>query len=249
MPQVARLKRERLQRSFAGKALRDHTIHVVGMNFRAPVEQPSIFGIKTGPAGELRIGVIDEIAPAIEPRNPHQGRRGIGDAAESLFAFAKRPFGRALLGDVGDYDHNTVDPSRCRVDPWNVICLRRGHAALRVVEGCCEKLALAGQRGFHHRFALGEILRAEHFLHRPADHVPARASEPFRERLIDEAVPGFTVDERGHHREQVGEGEQARPSEHRGGQIDGDRQVGGLYGFPRLHLPRSAPFCHLPIIP
>ena len=72
---------------------------IVGMDPLAPVERPRKLAVA---ADELDIGVVDEIARAVEPGHPHHHRRLVGDPPETLLAFAQGPFGRALLGHVLD---------------------------------------------------------------------------------------------------------------------------------------------------
>ena len=69
------------------------------MDDAAPVE---IDRFLVGYAEEFDIGAVDEGAFAVEPGDPHGNRRGIGDQAEAVFAFAQRFRGQAAFGDVDE---------------------------------------------------------------------------------------------------------------------------------------------------
>ena len=68
---VSALERKGLERSFAGDALGNDPLDVVGMDARTPVERACRFEVAIGSACEFGIGFVDEIAGAIEPRHPH----------------------------------------------------------------------------------------------------------------------------------------------------------------------------------
>ena len=82
---------------------------VVGMDALVPVERPRFLMVAIGAAGEIGIGLVDEIAGAVEPRHPHHRRRRIGDAAEPRLALSQAAFGDTMLGDVVDDDDEAGD--------------------------------------------------------------------------------------------------------------------------------------------
>ena len=178
---------------------------VVGMDTPAPVERARLLA---GPADELHIGVVDEVARPVEPRDPHQGRRLVGDPAEALLAFAQRPFRGALLGHVLDEDDEPAHLSR-RIRPRDVVRLNRQTAAGRVLEIGGEKLALPGEGGLDERFAHRPGLFAQQLADRQAEQLCARPLEPVRHRLVHEAVAPVLVDEGDHDGQHVGDGEHA----------------------------------------
>ena len=231
---VTTLQRESRAGSFARNAFRYDAVDVVWMDPIAPVERARGLQIAPGPAGELGIRFVDEVPDAIQPRDPHERRRGIRNPPESLFALAYRSLGDTLLGDVGDDDDDAVDVSGLRVHPRRVVTLRRQDPALGVLEGGGEEHALAAQRGLHHRLTLGEGLLAQDVRHGAPDHVAPRTPEPFAERLVHEAVDEVTVDKGGHHRKQIGQRQQSRAAEHRRRKLHRERQVVGRSGAQRL---------------
>ncbi len=220
----AALQGEGLEARLAGDALGEDALGVVGVDALPPVVEPRELAVAG--AEIVHVGVVDEVAGAVEPRHPHQRRRRIGDPPEALLALAQRLLGQAVLGDVGDDDHHPVDLPALRVDPRHVIGLHRERPARRMVEQRGEELALALQRRREHRRARRIGLLADHLAHRPAEHLAARHLEPFGERLVDEAVALLAVEEGGHHRQQVGQRQDPGRREHGAGKVVRQRRAG-----------------------
>ncbi len=158
-------------------------------------------------AEEVHVGVVDEVAGAVEPGHPHQHRGGIGDAAEARLAFLERALGGALLGDVLVDDDEAVDFA-VLARPRHVIALQRRGPPARMVIFADVEDALAGQRPAVQGLAVPEPLGADDVGHPLPDQLGARPLQPLGERLVDELHDELAAGEgdiADHHRQHVGD--------------------------------------------
>jgi hypothetical protein len=100
---IAAFQHERLAAALAGDLGLEDAGQVVGVQPGAPVQ---IERLLVADAGEVGIGLVDELALAAGLRDPHQGRGAVGQAAESGLAFAHLLLGAATIGDVEVQSHD-----------------------------------------------------------------------------------------------------------------------------------------------
>src|SRR3954471_13236635 len=88
---------KRLARAFAGLLLAQDARQVFGIERLAPIEAARLL---VREAEELHVGLVDEGAPAVEPRHPDRHWRAVGDEPEALLTLAQLLFGVLPLRDV-----------------------------------------------------------------------------------------------------------------------------------------------------
>ena len=173
-------------------------------------------------AEKVHVGVVDEVAGAIEPGHPHQHRRLVRDPPESRLALLERALGDALLGDVLD-DADEAGHRPAGSGPRHIFGLRDQASARRMVEVGDEELPFSGKRGLDHRPPVLERLVADDFAHGQPDQLAARPVEPLGERLVDELEAQAGIEIAGHHRKQVGERDEPGPGKHLAREVGRER--------------------------
>ena len=197
---IARLERERLQRSLADSLFAQYSLEIAGMKRLAPIE---IHGVDHRNAQKIVIGAVDEFAKTVEPADPYRLRSAVRDRSETLLALRQSLSGEFARRYIQHHRVHT-DGAPGLISMRDVDDLGVGRSSRSREIGLIGQ-ALARERAFDEGPASLIHRRSHHFPHAAADDLAQRAIEPCLVRLVDETKNLIVVDVGDEQRKGVGD--------------------------------------------